>query len=512
MVLFLVLSGILCLGVILMFNSGQTVNKKVQLTNTADAAAYSVAVQQARAMNFAAYMNRGRIANEVAVAQLVSLMSWMNMFHTHTVVGHNFFTYLSVIPYVGVVARFLAQLYNVAERVMAGARTVYRPVASTAIGALDELNGFLATAADAMLQIGASVDGIAIARDVVQKNDPTAEIAPLGYGLLVLQLRNAADSTLLDRFKKPTGKRRVAGMDRFRNVVMASRDHFSADREDGTGMPFIDIKERGGTDLVDYNRWVAVDTIDLKVEVDLGLFELKWNIPLGFGGAQAVEKRNSQPKFFPGIRSGRNGTGNGWYSEYHPSNTVYEQYGTATHSTARLAEKYPSVNAPGSLPFFTPKRPSSGPNKKKDAYFYGYEGLRSYHDVKAEYGKTPEGDKAGPIFTVFVQSDRKDARTSQDIDGIGGPAGGQLELNNQMSGNKMTAIASAQVYFNRPPSHALFKRMVPRSWKGQDDPKEDGQLEMGSLFSPYWQARLVETPKKDYIAVGLASLVAGGAP
>lgn len=40
---------VLCIGLLVTFNTGQVVNKKVELTNTADSAAYSVAVQQARA-------------------------------------------------------------------------------------------------------------------------------------------------------------------------------------------------------------------------------------------------------------------------------------------------------------------------------------------------------------------------------------------------------------------------------------------------------------------------------
>ena len=55
---------------------GQIVAAKVRLVGAADAAAYSAAVWQARALNFQAYMNRGIVANEVATAQLVSLRSW----------------------------------------------------------------------------------------------------------------------------------------------------------------------------------------------------------------------------------------------------------------------------------------------------------------------------------------------------------------------------------------------------------------------------------------------------
>lgn len=502
MVLFLVLAGVLCLGIVLLFDTGQSVNKKVQLTHTADAAAYSVAVQQARVMNYAAYMNRGRIANEVAIAQLVSLWSWMNMIHTHVVAGYNLFTVLSAVPYVNFVARPLAQIYRAAEKGVATMRDVYQPLAAGGIQALDGLNGLLAGSAQTMLELGATVDGIKIARDVVEKNDPTARIGPLGLGVLTYQLRDAASSGaggLLDEFKRRGPGIRVAGMDRYRNVVMASRDHFSADRRDSNPFLILDLQSRGGTDMVDYDRWAALDTLDL--EIDVGFFEL--DAPLGWGGAQAVKDKNGKlPAFQPGIRSGgSNRTGNGWYSDYHPGKPTYAQYGTATHSTARLAARNPSLDG-----VFAPMQPSGKFKKHRDAYFGGYDGLRTYHDVKQKYGRSPEGENAGPVFSVYVESDRATARTSQDIDGIGGPAGGQLELKSTV--DKMTAISTAQVYFNRPPSHSLFRRVVPKAWNG--NPVADNQLEMGSLFSPYWQARLVETPLTVYTAVGVGSLVGGG--
>jgi hypothetical protein len=59
-----------------MFSMGQLTTEKMKLQNTADAAAYSAAVAQARDYNFSAYLNRSMIANDVAVAQLVGMASW----------------------------------------------------------------------------------------------------------------------------------------------------------------------------------------------------------------------------------------------------------------------------------------------------------------------------------------------------------------------------------------------------------------------------------------------------
>jgi len=73
-------SIVLALGVVLVaavtlffvFNSGRTVNEKINLVNAADAAAYSGAQIAARQLNFMAYTNRAMIANEVAIGHMFS--------------------------------------------------------------------------------------------------------------------------------------------------------------------------------------------------------------------------------------------------------------------------------------------------------------------------------------------------------------------------------------------------------------------------------------------------------
>lgn len=60
------------------FNTGQLIKEKTKLVNTADAAAYSAGVMTARTLNIAAYTNRAMVANSIAIAQLVSLGSWVD--------------------------------------------------------------------------------------------------------------------------------------------------------------------------------------------------------------------------------------------------------------------------------------------------------------------------------------------------------------------------------------------------------------------------------------------------
>ena len=67
---------VVLLGLLLLYNVAQLTTQKMKLQNTADAAAYSGALTEARDYNFTAYANRAMIANQVAVAQIVGLRSW----------------------------------------------------------------------------------------------------------------------------------------------------------------------------------------------------------------------------------------------------------------------------------------------------------------------------------------------------------------------------------------------------------------------------------------------------
>jgi len=63
-------------------NNAILVNEKMELQNAADAAAFSVSTLEARDLNFSSYINRAMVANEVAVGQIVGLMSWAVMYQS----------------------------------------------------------------------------------------------------------------------------------------------------------------------------------------------------------------------------------------------------------------------------------------------------------------------------------------------------------------------------------------------------------------------------------------------
>ena len=77
-VLILGLSMMLVLVIILLslFNYGRLLNAKAKQVHTVDAAAYSGALIQARALNMQSYINIAQVGHQVAMAHLVTLASW----------------------------------------------------------------------------------------------------------------------------------------------------------------------------------------------------------------------------------------------------------------------------------------------------------------------------------------------------------------------------------------------------------------------------------------------------
>lgn len=74
----LALIGVVLLCGIFLYQSGRLTSEKMQLQNAADAAAFGAATLEARSLNFTAYTNRAMVANEVAIGQMVGLLSFVD--------------------------------------------------------------------------------------------------------------------------------------------------------------------------------------------------------------------------------------------------------------------------------------------------------------------------------------------------------------------------------------------------------------------------------------------------
>lgn len=485
LVLALVCMLVFVVGVLVLFNTGQVVNKKVQLNNTADAAAYSAAVQQARAYNLIAYLNRAQVANEVAVAQMVSMHSWMNYIISGT---DNFADAANevgvILDLTGVGAEVGVALNEMAaelQEIKQGMQQLRNVMKGTFSAAIAVLSGANVLYADASRAVGEAqiLDIPSVVNTVIKKNtvgaagttDKEASLSPKSLVLLESQLFTANRKYLklyqIPRSASPSSNpRHTTDADRYANVVMEARDGFSAKRNGD----LLFIHKRGGTDLVSYNRWVALDSLHAKL--GSGIFTLI-DVPLAWGGAAAV--RGTSGAAFANLAD----KDRGWNSPYDNDRGFKQAYagGGDNHKAGKNARRHPA-------------EPSNN-----DAILTGYQGLQSYEDIAANRAVVPYDESGkqdvGPIFSVLVEQKMSDVRTTSHIDGMGGPP--DLKVPDKAQHDKMTALATAQVYFDRP--RTLFPRNA------------DKRRELGNLFSPYWQARLVDTPESVKVEIFGADMV-----
>jgi apolipoprotein N-acyltransferase len=278
-----------------MVNSGQAVNEKTRAVHAADAAAYSAGIVEARALNYQAYMNRAMVANEIAIAQLVSLASWTWYFanavdYIGDSVGDQVFMLAPDVRAARLTAIFAATAYVLYVYTGQQAAEYAHYIVDYGIGPSITVHDVIVQALSAsqqavQLNLIAGVRQGQIARDVVRAMDPN------------LDARVVLASHGFDRFTKSYARHGDDGDERgrFADVTTRSRDEFSRERNwtiNGMDVPLLRndgaMKKRGGTDLVGYDEWRAVDTLELHGQrFGCGRFGLSWcddiRTPVGWG-------------------------------------------------------------------------------------------------------------------------------------------------------------------------------------------------------------------------------------
>lgn len=516
LILALITLVVLVVGVIVLFNSGQVVSKKMQLVNTADAAAYSAAVQQARAFNMIAYMNRATVANQVAMAQMVSWYSWTNFAISATDHLKDAIQTVALVADIsivgselGVVLQQAVNILSSAQNALTSGRHVEKQVFNYASAVIANLDGVYAKASWLIASPAQAADIANLARQIVRLNDPQANIPAMGLALLAQSAITV--NGYYARYVIPTDQSQSVGVDRFVNVVMEARDPFSRERNGHIGFAFgsglssigLSMDKKGGTDLVNYRNWVGVDTLNLHV-----WFPLCWSggwfshpetchvyVPMAWGGAAGVDQTPSNG--FSGLAR----QDNGWTGSYTGNPQEYAGPGNYLAYSGALQN-----GSAGNLALSDPANNGTPWIKPAGTFISGATiGLPDYNDIKNDKATVPylNGKSAsangvnnldvGPLITVLVEESMNSVHTSSHVSGIGGPP--DFDITDKAVRNKMTALSSAQVYFSR--SQALFPNLV------------DSHRETGNLFSPYWHARLVETPCVTQMAVAVSYGVVG---
>ncbi|HVL54907.1 MAG TPA: pilus assembly protein TadG-related protein [Burkholderiaceae bacterium] len=268
---------IAALLMITMFSAGQVVIAKQRLVGATDAAALSAATWRARVLNYHAYANRAIVANEVAIAQAVTLSAWSKYFRTFT---DNAAQISSAFPPVYAVLRAVAEAAAASDEAAQWAARIEVP----ARGAADIGYKEILQRSQEILHLTAGGFGLsAVATEIVRASDRDFFAWTLSDG--------GAFAGFTRRYDSDEDRQRL------KELVLASLDPFvagprSADlpRPFPPGcLPLPRLRKRGTTELTpDLERWEAVDTISLHVG-RLRLFGCRDGevLPLGWGAAEA---------------------------------------------------------------------------------------------------------------------------------------------------------------------------------------------------------------------------------
>lgn len=428
---------------LVLFNSSQLFTEKSKVVNTADAAAYSGLVWQARALNFTAYTNRAMVANQVSIAQFVSLSSWTKY---GLVTAENLDATIGWIP-------FIKPYTQAVETAMEYAEKIVGTIAAVAVPVLSGVNVALAYAQEAVYYSTFAVTP-EIVKQVVKENDSRFKVNS-NYAIAGLGQNGFQWNSYI---KKHTSKDDLL---RKADVINRSRDDFTTERNWHIGTFWLGISKHriqreGATHLV-YDdgewAWKAKDTLSLH----------NWHFRCGWTGCRWKHKELPI----------------GWGAVY-----ASEDLGCDMPSCPRWVNR---------------NRKAERQAHKDEDTISGYHGVQAYYDLKdlSESNKDPRF-----LLRIEVSSPEGSTKTTENIEKLGskvaatadtrkdGTGRGIFHLDDQFAGNSVAAISTAELYFERP---ILNSRDTLRV-RGRE------QTEYASLWNPYWQVRLADTPKNQKLA------------
>ncbi len=432
-----------------LFNTGQLIAEKSKLVNTADAVAYSAGVMHARALNFDAYTNRALIANEVLIAQAVSIAAWTRHVakHTENVPALGCYSQYAVpialrlVEYTAVCFELSLDLVGQgAHEADANVRRIAREAVVLSEAAKTLLKGaqqaMAAAFIPARLKLMQQVADANYAGDGAVRVDPL----PLTDGYLLFEGQpfvKSYDGEQRERFKSAAVS--AAYKDGF--VERRSWSDRSQPDVNCLLLPGAEFKRRGATAMVGLDQWHAVDTASLHSwQRGRGFLGLRCNdnpeLALGYGAQFAGEGANDQ----------------------------------ADASLVAVRDN------PVALSFAEADAEAAAAD-----HVWHYSGLPGFADLSgAALAQLDPRLK----FAVVLTRAKAEIRSSDGASTVR-PSGRLAIYQGQLASARLTAVATSEVFFQRPQARA------------------DGKTELASLFNPYWQVHLISTSAQDVAAAML---------
>ncbi|ASJ71941.1 pilus assembly protein TadG-related protein [Granulosicoccus antarcticus] len=454
----LLLFGVL--GGFVLYNTAQMATDKTRLANTADAAAYSGLQWQARALNFQAYTNRAMIANQVSIAQGVSLRSWA----AYGVIGtENIAKVLSAVPVLNGIA-------SGAEQVMAGVEMILGPIAEGMVMVIDQINKGLSLSQEAMFY-GAFMATPAIVDTVVSETDSRFSVLT-GYS--VFGIAQNLDSW--NGFTEGYETDDLDAMQERQYMINASLDDFSKARDweffdfwfYSTPITRHKMYRRGSTKLTMVEgdtgfdwEWKAKDTLSLQNRIWRPFrSEKKIEIPIGWAQAFA-NSLESDSSIEPCVR------------EYSSSDCKRQRYASPNSTAEKLSDR---------------NTPSLGLSDSR-IDVSGYSGVQAYRSLSQD---TIDEDEPALKLKVEVAMSLDDVKNTTAL-GVGDT----FDTDMVAIGDEASSISIAEVYYERPDTY-----------RRQDLPRENA-----NGYNPYWDVRLSPIADQErLLALSLRAVTGGTVP
>ena len=237
----LIFMSVLIVSGLAVYKSGKLTTDKMQLQNAADAAAYSMSTVEARDLNFASYMNRAIVANEVGVGQLVGLASWAFHWRSFADFLMAYDTCCLGPATLGISTPIMQSITNIAWRIPGEAFiNVLSPIANIGTTVLHNINRFYGLA-EYGYHVVAVIFALGVLDEMIKQNGPPgAKISDFGIVALIAHIATygALPNLPGDQFTNsysPTKKMtreelEQGGYGRLAALIRDSRDPFTKGR------------------------------------------------------------------------------------------------------------------------------------------------------------------------------------------------------------------------------------------------------------------------------------------
>lgn len=468
------------------YSVGQTTSEKQKIVNAADAAAYTGAMVEARALNLTAYANRAEIANEVYLAQMVSLQSWVDYMKTS---AENWKTVAEAVAAIFPPAGTVASALEAIETGLSASATGIESSMPLIINTLENVYYkpldfalnlvFGATGATNMAIASQSAADAVLAANVATQGGKL-DSAPVAINAVALGAINAMEwKKAFHRYDSAIGEDAGSATDDGRRntkeILRASRDEFSTERKGPDGLfevffgnfttpfparcpaPEFGVSRDGLTTLKEYDRWEAQDTTEYYLAS--GAKCKKTGIPMGWGRSTAAKQQ----------------------SEGDLKDDPHRWGGSNAYDEVKK-----NANWTGVKPLWDVSRDSN--DYPVAAFKPGEETLTFTVAVAKQKTNIRNNEHASLNFM-------NTANTTSRL--------GSVDAKADYMDGQISAKSEAKVFFSRPARNAA-------DFTGTRLFREDNHKEISNLYNPYWQVRLknVETNPFGMSAKDLAKITA----